>query len=175
LAGRTRTGEIDAALVTEPTVLAEGLTCHAVANEPLALITPADCELEDVRTILDQQPYIQFSKNAWAGQQIVQHLLDLGIKTSQTMEIDSLEAIYRMVAHGLGVSIIPLNGATESMLVGIKTVILTEPALFRTLVVVERTANPRAALVAGIVEILRNAGKGGHISNEIPGDARQVL
>jgi len=175
LAGRTRTGEIDAALVTEPTVLAEGLRCHVIAIEPLALITPVDLLSNDVRLILKEQPYIQFNKNAWAGQQIVQHLLDLGIKTQLAMEIDSLEAIYRMVAQGLGVSIIPLNSATEAMLPGIKTMVLEEPALYRTLVIVERTTNPRSALVSGIVEILRNAGQGGHKVNDLPVRARQVL
>lgn len=175
LAGRTRTGEIDAALVTEPTVLADGLICHTVAVEPLGLIVPEGLELEEPKAILNREPYIQFNKNAWAGQQIVQHLLDLGIKTSLAMEIDSLEAIYRLVAQGLGVSIIPLNGATESMLSGIKTIMLKDPPLYRTLVIVERTANPRAALVSGIVEILRSSGQGGHIDEGIPKNARQVL
>ncbi len=174
-AGRPRTGEIDAALVTEPTGLAEGLTSHVIAVEPLALIVPADMRQNDVRTILGEQPYIQFSRNAWAGQQIVQHLLDLGIKTSLAMEIDSLEAIYKMVEQGLGVSIIPLNNATKSMLRGIDTIILSEPPLYRTLAVVERTANPRAKLVSGIVEILRSVGKDELIDHEIPHDARQVL
>ncbi len=175
LAGRTRTGEIDAALVTEPTVLADGLTSHTVAVEPLALIVPQGIGTGDVRTILGEQPYIQFNKNAWAGQQIVQHLLDLGVKTKLAMEIDSLEAIYRLVAHGLGVSIIPLNGATESMLTGISTIILEDPPLCRTLAVVERTANPRAALVARIVDILRESGVSGNTKYQIPLNARQVL
>ena len=175
LAGRTRTGEIDAALVTEPTVLADGLSCHTIAIEPLGLIVPSDMVEDDARVILKTQPYIQFNKNAWAGQQILQHLLDLGINTPMSMEIDSLEAIYRLVAQGLGVSIIPLNGATEAMLSGVKTILLKDPPLFRTLVVVERTTNPRAALVTGIVDILRKSGEGGHISEGIPDNARQVL
>jgi len=175
LAGRTRTGEIDAALVTEPAILTDGLSCHTIAVEPLGLIVPIDLEEENARNILKEQPYIQFNKNAWAGQQILQHLLDLGIKTPMTMEIDSLEAIYRLVAQGLGVSIIPLNGATESMLSGVKTIILKDPPLYRTLVVVERTTNPRAALVAGIVDILRKSGEGGHIDDTIPSNARPVL
>lgn len=175
LAGRTRTGEIDAALVTEPTVLADGLSCHTIAVEPLGLIVPVNMAEEDARVILKTQPYIQFNKNAWAGQQILQHLLDLGINTPMSMEIDSLEAIYRLVAQGLGVSIIPLNGATEAMLSQVKTIRLEDPPLFRTLVLVERTTNPRASLVTGIVDILRKSGEGGHISDGIPENARQVL
>ncbi len=159
LAALTRAGAINAAVVSEPRQLAEGLTAHPVARDPLIVIAPPDVEGESDREILEARPFIQFNRKAWAGQQIDQHLKDRGIRVSLGMEIDSLEAIARMVRHGLGVSVVPLPSGQEPISEGLKCLPFGDPPLHRSLVVIERTANPQASLVSVLSQALRRIGK----------------
>jgi DNA-binding transcriptional LysR family regulator len=159
LAARTRSGDISAAVVTEPRQLADGLTAHPIAREPLIVIAPPDVEGESDREILEARPFIQFNRRAWAGQQIDQHLKDRGIRVSLGMEIDTLEAITRMVRYGLGVSVVPLPSGRDPISAGLKWLPFGDPPLHRSLVVIERQANPQARLVSVLIGALRRIGK----------------
>jgi DNA-binding transcriptional LysR family regulator len=75
------------------------------------------------------------------------------------MEINTLEAIARMVRCGLGVSVVPLPTGRETMTAGLRWVSFGDPPLHRSLVVIERQANPQARLVSGLVSALRRASK----------------
>ena len=59
------------------------------------------------------------------------------------------EAIARMVRCGLGVSVVPLPTGRETISTGLKWVSFGDPPLHRSLVVIERQANPQARLVSG--------------------------
>jgi DNA-binding transcriptional LysR family regulator len=159
LTARTRSGEVNTAVVTEPRQLADGLTAHRIAREPLVVIAPPDAAGETDREILESGPFIQFDRRAWVGQQIDQHLKDRGIRVSLGMEINTLEAIARMVRCGLGVSVVPLPTGRETMTAGLRWVSFGDPPLHRSLVVIERQANPQARLVSGLVSALRRASK----------------
>lgn len=159
LAARTRTGDINAAVVTQPHQLADGLQARLIAREPLVVIAPPDVEGETDQDILEARPFIQFNRRAWAGQQIDQHLKDRRIRVSLGMEIDSLEAIARMVRYGLGVSVVPLPNGRESISAGLRWLSFGNPPLQRSLVVVERQDNPQARLVSVLTDTLRRIGK----------------
>ena len=159
LTARTRSGDINTAVVTEPHHLADGLIVHLIAREPLIVIAPPEVEGESDREILESRPFIQFDRRAWVGQQIDQHLKDRGIRVSLGMEINTLEAIARMVRCGLGVSVVPLPTGRETISAGLKWVSFGDPPLHRSLVVIERQANPQARLVSGLVGALRRVSK----------------
>jgi DNA-binding transcriptional LysR family regulator len=159
LTARTRSGDINTAVVTEPKHLADGLIAHLIAREPLIVIAPPEVEGESDKEILESRPFIQFDRRAWVGQQIDQHLKDRGIRVSLGMEINTLEAIARMVRCGLGVSVVPLPTGRETISAGLKWVSFGDPPLHRSLVVIERQANPQARLVSGLVGALRRVSK----------------
>lgn len=159
LTARTRSGEINTAVVTEPSQLASGLAAHPVAREPLVVIAPPGAAGESDQALLESGPFIQFDRRAWVGQQIDQHLKDRGIRVSLGMEINTLEAIARMVRCGLGVSVVPLPTGRETIAAGLKWVSFGDPPLHRSLVVIERQANPQARLVSGLVAALRRVSK----------------
>lgn len=154
LVGQLRSGDIDAALVSEPMQGADGLQSRRIAFEPLAVIAPPEIDGELDSELLEAAPYIQFNKRAWAGQQIDQHLKDRRIRVRVNMEIDSLEAIARMVRHGLGVSVIPLSTRAAPLSSGLKWVAFGTPPLYRNLVLMQRHANPKAPLADALIEIL---------------------
>ena len=154
LAGQVRNGELDAALVTEPAQLSNGVETHLISREPLVVIAPPQLDGITDQELLNAAPFIQFNKRAWAGQQIHQHLRDRKIHVEIAMEIDSLEAIARMVLHGLGVSVIPVAARTPQIASGLKWVPFGNPPLFRNLVLIERSTRPKKALVQALINNL---------------------
>lgn len=153
LVGRVHKGELDAAVVTEPSQLQTGLSWHMFAEEPLMVIAPKGTIGVTDRELLDAGPFIRFQRFAWAGRLIDTHLKDRGIRVHTGMEIDSLEAIASMVAHGLGVSVVP-DRAGADLPGGIVKVPFGDPPLCRVIGVVERRDNPKAHLTRALVEIL---------------------
>ena len=153
LVGRVHTGELDVAVVTEPSQLQTGLSWHMFAKEPLMVIAPEGTVGETDRELLDAGPFIRFQRYAWAGRLIDTHLKDRGIRVHTGMEIDSLEAIASMVKHGLGVSVVPDRAAAD-LPSGIKKVPFGDPPLCRIIGVVERRDNPKIHLIRALVEIL---------------------
>ena len=153
LVGRVHKGELDVAVVTEPSQLQTGLSWHMFAKEPLMVIAPEGTAGETDRELLDAGPFIRFQRYAWAGRLIDTHLKDRGIRVHTGMEIDSLEAIASMVKHGLGVSVVPDRAAAD-LPRGIKKVPFGDPPLCRVIGVVERRDNPKIHLIRALVEIL---------------------
>lgn len=107
LAEAVRRGELDAAVATMPRRSPRDLAVTEVAREPLMVIAPEDVPGRTPEEVIDGNPFIWFSRRTWAGQQIEQVLAARGLAPAAAMEVDSLEAIESLVAHGLGVSVVP--------------------------------------------------------------------
>ena len=149
-----RGGELDVAVATWPAIAPEGLALHEIAREPLVVIAPADAPEATVPELIAAHPFIWFSRKTWAGQQIERLLGALGLRPRQGMEADSLEAIAALVAHGLGVSVVPeRSGAPFPD--RLRRLPLDGPDAFRRLALIERDANPKARLAAALLEELR--------------------
>ncbi len=99
--------ELDYALLTAPVVEIPELDITAIAAEPFYVIGPAKVKVESDAELLRSLPYIAFNKSTWVGQHIAARLQQRGIHVTESIEIDSLEAIENLVADGFGVSIVP--------------------------------------------------------------------
>jgi DNA-binding transcriptional LysR family regulator len=99
--------ELDYALLTAPVVEIPELDITAIASEPYYVIAPAKSRTESDAELLRSMPYIAFNKSTWVGQHIAARLQQRGIHLTESIEIDSLEAIENLVADGFGVSIVP--------------------------------------------------------------------
>ena len=154
LVGRVQNGELDGALVTEPTHLASGLDWQAVAREPLMVIAPAHLPGDD-RGLLESLPFIRFQRYAWAGRLIDAQLRDRNIRINTGMEIDSLEAISLMVSHGLGVSVVPRRAIPQPFPPGVRALPFGEPPVYRVVGLVARSGNPRVMLLEVLHRQLR--------------------
>lgn len=99
--------DIDLAIVSEPRTLPSGLVSYPICREPLNVVVPLSVEDAPDEHVLRSYPFIWFNRRTWAGQQIEQYLLDRRIHVQPVMEIDSIEAVESLVAHGLGISITP--------------------------------------------------------------------
>ena len=99
--------ELDYALVTTPVIEIPELDITAIASEPFYVIGPAGADIDSDAELLRSMPYIAFNKRTWVGQHIAAKLQQRGIHVTESIEIDSLEAIENLVADGFGVSIVP--------------------------------------------------------------------
>ena len=106
--------ELDYALLTTPSIEIPELEILEIGSEPLYVIGPlSHAGLESDAALVRALPYIAFNKRTWVGQHIAARLQQRGIHVTESIEIDSLEAIENLVANGFGVSIVPQRLHTE--------------------------------------------------------------
>ena len=107
LLGDIERGTIDVALITKPHLMPAGMLFRELTEEPMQLIAaPGETEEDPIR-LLKTNPYIRFDRNAVLGTLIDNWIVSKRIRVSETMQIDSPEAIASMVHANLGVSIVP--------------------------------------------------------------------
>jgi DNA-binding transcriptional LysR family regulator len=100
-------GHVDAAIITRPHLLPVGVSFRELAEEKMHLIAALQEPEGDPVKLLKSRPYIRFDRNAVVGALIDNWISSKRIRVSETMELDSPEAIASMVHANLGVSIIP--------------------------------------------------------------------
>lgn len=100
-------GHLDAAIVTKPHLMPVGLQFRALTHEPMELIAAHQETGDDPIELLRNRPFIRFNRSAVVGTLIDNWILSKRIRVTETMELDSPEAIASMVHANLGVSIVP--------------------------------------------------------------------
>ena len=100
-------GNLDAAILTKPHLMPLGVTFRELTQEPLQLIAAVQEIEDDPVVLLKTRPFIRFNRNAVVGSLIDNWILSKRIRVTETMELDSPEAIASMVHANLGVSIVP--------------------------------------------------------------------
>ncbi len=153
LAQAVRMAELDIAVVTRPDIAPEGLALHEIAREPLVVIAPPDTAEDSDAELIAAHPFIWFSRKTWAGQQIERLLHARGLHPREAMEVDSLEAIEALVAHGLGVSVVPERPRTPlaaPLPPTLRRLPFGNPQAARHLALIERDSNPKARLAAAL-------------------------
>lgn len=167
-------GLLDVAIVSEPTKLPTGMSWHPYASESLVVIAHNKSKGEDAVEVLQSNPYIRFERSSWVGELINTKLKDLGIKVKTVVETENFDSIWEMVSCGMGVAVVPQQGAntkTDQRLDyhhgkqnphdkqkprNIRIMELGKSPIKLISGLVERTANPKAHLVAALYESLKN-------------------
>jgi DNA-binding transcriptional LysR family regulator len=166
LAPRVTSAELDVALLSEPPHVAQGLAWRAFTREPLVVIAPAGARGKSDRELLETHTFIRFQRFAWAGQLIDENLKERSIRVRQGMEVDTLEGVALLVAHGLGVSIVPRRRIAQPFPPDVVTVPFGQPPVERVLGLLTQAVNPKVHLVDALHQILGDlAGTGDCIDN----------
>jgi len=151
---RLKKGTLDAALTVQPEQVASSLRWTRYCTERLAVIAPADVFIKDDKSLLEQNPYIRFERYAWVGRMIDAELSRRNISVNTTMDVNTLDGVFGLVASGLGVSIVPWRNIAEPFPPNVKHISFGTPALSRELGILQRKDNPRQHLVAQLFEAL---------------------
>jgi len=100
-------GSLDAAILSKPPRVQDNLNWMPFYEEDLLLLTSAEVTQSDPKRILATMPYIRHTRAASVGLMAEEWLASNKIKVNDTMEMGSLENLASMVAHNLGVSVVP--------------------------------------------------------------------
>ncbi|MBC8346202.1 MAG: LysR family transcriptional regulator [Candidatus Marinimicrobia bacterium] len=154
LSQKVNRGLIAAAIVNEPKQLLPGLSWHPFVHEKMVVIAPENAKGKLDREILESLPFIRFQRLSWEGRLTEEHLRERGIKVKTSMEMDSLEAVSQMVAHGLGVSVVPQRDIAEPFPKHIRVIPFGKKPVIRTIGLIEKINNPQSHLVKTMYQIL---------------------
>lgn len=145
---------IDCAILSDPGNLGEHLNWRPFAEEELILLTSADVKMKDPLKILAKLPYIKHTRRAAVGLLAEQWLSDHNITVRASMEMESIESLTSMVAHNLGVSIVPNVSVPDAIFSTLRKIHLPKPRQSRVLGVVCRADSSKMRLIERLVEQL---------------------
>ncbi len=126
-------GNLDAAIVTKPHLMPPGIRFRELTQEPMQLIAAQEETGNDPLELLSTRPFIRFNRSAVLGTLIDNWILSKRIQVSETMELDSPEAITSMVHANLGVSIVPDLAVKPTDTIQVKRLPLGDDAPMRCL------------------------------------------
>lgn len=149
--------EIDCALVVQPPFqLPKCLDWLHLRDEPLALVTRAAIGSTDVKSILENAPFMRMDRKAWTGQIVESFLSSRNILVSELFELDAPEAIVILVSRGLGVTLLPDWGIATLNIGGLQITPVGQGRFRRTIGLLSR-AGPAKALVDRFQQALTEA------------------
>ena len=156
-AERVESGELDAAVVTQPPMrLSSNLIWSPLYDEPMVLIVPRKAHFEmprDTRRLLAECPFLRFDRQAWTGHLVNEALVQAGATVREGMELNSVEAIVALVRQGFGVSIVPrLANVQWSRDRALRLVPLPKVKVQRRVGLLERRRHGREQVTAAIRE-----------------------
>ena len=132
-------GELDLAIMIKPPFsLPKELHAEVIAKEPFVLITPSGMQGDDPRQILSDHPFIRYDQRSFGGRRVTQFLRERKLEVQQTLELDELDAIVKMVRAGLGVSLVPMAGLWLEHAEDVRIIDLGEMTFFREIVLVSK-------------------------------------
>lgn len=155
LLGQVERGALDAAIVSQPTAVAANLSWQPIVDEELVLITSAAVVADDPLRLLQQLPYIRHTRQAAFGMLAESWLAGHNVAVNTSMEMESIESVTSMVAHDLGISIVPDLCVPDAIFANLKKIALPPPCSFRSLGVVTRTDSSKLLLIEKLVAQLR--------------------
>lgn len=169
LATEIERGNLDAAIVTKPNLMPVGVEFRELTMEPMQLIAAREEPENDPILLLKQRPFIRFNRSAVVGTLIDNWILSKRIRVSETMELDSPEAIASMVHANLGVSIVPDLAVKPRDVVPVKSLSLGPSAPYRTLGLIHQENHIKKQAIdelyealAGVIEAAKTKQKTEH-------------
>lgn len=148
-------GELDAAVVTQsPHPLPGSLVWTPLYSEPMMLIVPRRPHFtlpRDPRDILADCPFLRFDRNTWTGHLVQEVLARADVRTTDAMELNSVEAIIALVQQGFGVSIVPrLDNVQWTRDQRLRLIALPGVNVVRHVGLLERTHHARTGFTGAI-------------------------
>lgn len=150
-------GVVEAAVISKPNFIPKGLTWQAIAEEELQLLAAHETEHDDPVTLLQNNPFIRFSRNAVVGSLIENWLQENKISVSDSMELEGLEAISSMVLCNLGVAIAPRRCVRIANPLPLKRIPLGPDAPVRQLGLICRRNTAKSRVIEIVCSSLRQA------------------
>jgi len=149
-------GDLDVAiLIRPPFALPKELHLETIAREPFLLIAPLGTDGEEPLQVLQEQPLVRYDRTSFGGRLVTAFLREQRLDVRQALELDELDAIFRMVENGLGVALIPRAGLWLERQDRVRVIELGALTFHRELVMLTRHAQRREPLIELFLGCLR--------------------
>jgi DNA-binding transcriptional LysR family regulator len=157
LSAQVRTGQLDAAVVTNVESSHLGLTFAPIAAEPMAFVIPVEQAGLDLAELNQNLAFIHFMPSSGIGKLIAAAVAKLPDKPRRIMILDSIEATVECVRAGLGFAVLPRPDALRYG--GDRVAVRTAGAAFpqRELVLATRADTHDEAWHPQVAAIVRRA------------------
>lgn len=149
-------GALDAAIITEPPRLEPNLACRTIHSERLVVVAHKKLAGKSEQELLEKGPFVYYTRRSNLGRLIDAALIVRRIAHRPLMELDSVQAILKMVSLGFGISIVPERGITPAFRPKVYCVPFGAPPLVRRLGLVIRQTHHDSPLVNALHTELRN-------------------
>jgi DNA-binding transcriptional LysR family regulator len=151
-------GEIDIAIIIHPPFpLPKEIHSEVICTEEFVLIVPEDVTCSDPLAILQQQPLVRYDRTSFGGKLVTQFLKEHRLNPIQALELDELDAIVKMVEHGLGVSLLPKAGLWAEHNPRVRIIPLGDLVFHRELVIIYRHAKGKPIARELFTQCLRDS------------------
>lgn len=147
-------GDLDAAIITKPHLMPLGIAFRELTEERMSLIAAKEEPEDNPFQLLKTRPYIRFDRNAVLGTLIDNWISSKRIRVTETMELDSPEAIASMVHANLGVSIVPNLTVRPDDRIAVKRLSLGSDAPVRVLGLAYRKEQVKAKATNEVFDAL---------------------
>lgn len=150
LVSMVTTGRIDAAIIPSGIQLKDNISWVPFAVEPLVVISNVEVKKKTDKEILENAPFIKFSRNVITAGLINEELHKRNINVHVEMNIDSFAGIVRMVSHGFGVSVVPEQAKGDPLPVNIQKVPFGKPPINRILGIIRQKESRKRNIVSAL-------------------------
>ncbi|MEN1835370.1 LysR family transcriptional regulator [Pseudomonas lijiangensis] len=151
-------GEVDLAVIIHPAFsLPSDLKWVPLASEPYRLLVPQDTPGDDWAGLISSQPFIRYDRTSFGGRQVDRFLRKMHFTPHEVSELDELDAIVKLVAHGVGVALAPETLGHDAWPEGVRALDLQERTFYREIGLVyhpRRNTNEPVMILAGQIEAL---------------------
>ena len=148
-------GKLDAAIINlPPYALPRRFSTTLLRKEPLLLISN-QARGKTLREKLQQNPYICYDSQSWGGLKAHQLLKDKKIDVQVFCELDTLEAIEKLVQQQMGVSLVPRWSGLDLSKSGLDFDVIAAERYIRNVVFVYPKDCPRPRIVEALGDALR--------------------
>ena len=132
-------GEIDmAAIIRPPFSLQSDLRWTTLTREPYRLLVPEEIEGDDWAELLTTQPFIRYDRSSFGGRQVDRFLRQMHFTLVEKCELDELDALVNLVAHGVGVALVPQTASYRHWPSGVRAIDLGDHTFHRDIGLVHR-------------------------------------
>jgi DNA-binding transcriptional LysR family regulator len=154
LLAQVDSGEVDVAVIIKPPfALPSELKWRTLIAEPFVLLAPRKLADQPWRALLKSEPFIRYDRNSFGGRLVERFLRRIRVTVNDVVELDELQGIIGLVAHGVGVAIVP-QAAGLHMPKTVTALPLGEDTFMREVGLVERSSRNPSAAVAEFAECL---------------------
>lgn len=149
-------GKLDVAvLISPPFDVPKNIHSQLLRIEPLMFVGHKKLKLS-IAEALESQPYIRYGSNSWGGQLANRYLRDHNMTPEVFCTINDMETSAKMVAKGLGVSLLPDWCGREHVSSNLLWTAISGVEYHRRIVILQRPGSGKEKALSVFTEVLKD-------------------